>query len=410
MFVFPRKKRFMMSLFAKRSDLGETPTWGVTILVTSVLGLVGILLLGTLSTLASGWAVDTSINVAWRFWSVWLIAAPIVAQVNFRYPIAAPHSARRLTYLAILAVAVIGMNQWIPGRLVAQLPPLAVAPSFPPGLRGRFNQPSAPLQDPAARRRGVRHRQSRTELRFALIRGSMDALIYLALCGSCQAWAWSQRARERERRAIAAESELTRAQLAALQMQINPHFLFNSLNGIASLIHTDPETADSVLVDLSDLLRDVLERTDETESSLAQELQFIERYLAIERARFGSRLTVEIELQESTSSARVPTFILQPLVENAIRHGIERSKDRGTVQIRSRRDGAELLLSVEDNDPGPSRLESEPESGHGLGLTNTRARLKVLYQDEATLELHPLQPNGTRAVITLPFQTVRQDT
>lgn len=235
------------------------------------------------------------------------------------------------------------------------------------------------------------------------MRGSMDALIYLALCGSCQAWAWSQRARERERRAAQAESALARAQLAALQMQINPHFLFNSLNGIAGLIHTDPDTADNMLVDLSSLLREALDLTGEAESTLSQELRFIERYLAIETARFGDRLNVDVDIPEALADARLPTFILQPLVENAIRHGIEKRRSAGIVRLRAAHAGEQLIIDVEDDGPGP---QPNPTPAHGgLGLTNTRARLNALYEGDADFALTAITPHGSRARLTLPWRT-----
>ncbi|PYQ31558.1 MAG: histidine kinase [Acidobacteria bacterium] len=188
------------------------------------------------------------------------------------------------------------------------------------------------------------------------------------------------------RNAMRLESQLSRAQLDALKMQLNPHFLFNTLNSISSLMYTDVDAADAMLARLSEFLRLTLDLPPEQEIALEEEMDFVRRYLEIERIRFEERLHVDIDMERGTERALVPSLALQPLVENAIHHGIARNSAGGSIEIRARRDEEFLRVTVR-NGGGQAippvrtgKIAGPPqEVREGIGLANTRARLKSLY-------------------------------
>lgn len=203
--------------------------------------------------------------------------------------------------------------------------------------------------------------------------------------------------RERELEATQLESRLAQAQNQALRMQLQPHFLFNTLNSISALIHSDGEAADRMLTRLADLLRMTLDAGTTQEVSLRQELAFIEGYLAIERIRFQDRLRVCLEIPPDCMEARVPSFLLQPLVENSIRHGVSGLARSSTIEVRARRDGEWLELEVRDDGKG---FEKGRE---GIGTTNTTNRLRLLYKDRQTFTLLSEPAKGTTARIRIPW-------
>jgi LytS/YehU family sensor histidine kinase len=228
-----------------------------------------------------------------------------------------------------------------------------------------------------------------------------NLLIYWVIVAVSFAFDYYRKYRERELRAVELEKRLAQAKLQALQMQLNPHFLFNSLHSISALMHQDVEAADRMIVRLSDLLRAALESSDTQEITLSKELEFLKRYLEIEQIRFGDRLTVQMEVPRDTLDAQVPNLILQPLVENAIRHGIEPHAKPGRIELRSKREANVLTLEVRDNGAGIPANQSFAEN---VGLSNTRARLKAIHADAHGLELLNAPGGGLLVRMTIPFR------
>ena len=233
---------------------------------------------------------------------------------------------------------------------------------------------------------------------------NVPLVIYWVIVIGHQGWHYYQRSRERELQASALATELVRTRLEVLRMQLNPHFLFNTLHAISALIHEQPDDADRIVARLSELLRVSLEQTDAQEVPLRQELAVLERYLEIERTRFQDRLAVEMEVESGLDDVLVPSLILQPLVENAIRHGIEPREDTGRVKIGARRLDGMLELKVSDNGPGLPEAEVAPRR-EGVGLSNTRSRLSHLYGANHQFELTPALGGGLEARLLIPCRT-----
>jgi signal transduction histidine kinase len=207
---------------------------------------------------------------------------------------------------------------------------------------------------------------------------------------------------ERER-ALVAEGQAHRARLQALRYQLNPHFLFNTLNAVSTLIvERENDDAERMVARLSDFLRLTLECDSDVEVPMADELDFARRYLDIEQIRFGDRLTVHEDVEPAALSARVPPLLLQPLVENAVQHGIMPREDGGTLRIEARHVADRLLLRVVDDGPGPP---SDADTKGGVGLSNTKARLESLYGDAHRFALQRADGGGCVVRVELPFRT-----
>jgi two-component system LytT family sensor kinase len=215
------------------------------------------------------------------------------------------------------------------------------------------------------------------------------------------------RAAESEAHAAHLQAQLARARLAVLRSQLNPHFLFNSLNALSTLVDDDPRGAQRMIARLSELLRFALEAREEEEIPLHRELMLTQRYLEILEIRYEGRLTTRVSADPEVRDALVPNLILQPLVENAMKHGVGKAGGRGSIEVEVRRAGDFLLLTVSDSGGGGgahARMEPGMEgSGTGLGLQNTRARLQELYGSEQRLRLAPNPDGGMVAEIVLPY-------
>jgi len=231
--------------------------------------------------------------------------------------------------------------------------------------------------------------------------GSFDygVLVYFVALLVIHALAYYRGLQQEQLRSAQLQGELATAQLQALRMQLHPHFLFNTLNAIAILIKQDAGRAHRMVELLADLLRQVLQNQHEQEIPLQQELEFLQLYLEIEGMRFGDRLQVRMHIEPGTLAARVPRLILQPLTENALRHGLARHRRPGVIEITAARRNGELELCVRDNGDGPDAHAS----ASGIGLANTRARLQTLYGAKAHFSLTPAENGGAVAALVLPF-------
>jgi len=194
---------------------------------------------------------------------------------------------------------------------------------------------------------------------------------------------------------------LMEARLQALTSQINPHFLFNTLNSVSSLIRTKPEEARVMILKLSRILRRLL-RKHEHLSPLRDELDFIDDYLSIEQVRYGGKLRFEKHIEPRTMDMLVPSMLLQPLVENCIKHGLSRKVEGGTIVLRARRERSMLYVSVEDDGAGISQERLSNLMGSGIGVNNVSERLKVLFGDEGVLRIESEEGRGTRVEIQVP--------
>jgi two-component sensor histidine kinase len=237
---------------------------------------------------------------------------------------------------------------------------------------------------------------------FCLPRIGLELLIFGAMWFACAALHTQLAGRREAMRSLELERQLSSAHLRALQMQLEPHFVFNTLNAVTTLVELNrKEEALDTLSHLNTILKTVLKRNTPSKIPLAQELEIVESYLAIERVRFADRLRVDVSLDPNALDGLVPCFLLQPLVENAIRHGIARCEYDGCIETSAQRIGTRMRLQVRDNGPGP-RGQLHP--GFGVGLVNTRERLIHFYQDD--YELQTLQPEsgGFEVSITIPYE------
>lgn len=228
-----------------------------------------------------------------------------------------------------------------------------------------------------------------------------NLLIYGVIVALSHALGYYRKYHARTVQALELEKHLAQARLQALLHQLQPHFLFNTLNGIASLMYSEVDAADRMLVRLSELLRLSMAQTGAPLTPLRSELAFSEKYLEIEQIRFRGRLAVDVAIDADVLDQPVPALVLQPLVENAIRHGIEPQTRPGRVRISGRKENGLLMLTVEDNGGG---LQGTANRAGGIGLANTRARLTALYGPRHSLVLENRAEGGCRATLAIPLE------
>jgi two-component system, LytTR family, sensor kinase len=235
-----------------------------------------------------------------------------------------------------------------------------------------------------------------------------DLLVYFAVLGAAMARHYFLRyqARVDETRLLRAETaeleaRLAEAQLAVLRTQLNPHFLFNTLHAISSLVERDPKGVRRMIARLSELLRHTLDQSAEQEVPLERELELLQRYLDIMEVRFQGKLEVTVRIDERVRDALVPNLILQPLVENALKHGVSATEEAGRVEVQAHREDGDIVLMVRDNGPGLSPTSNSK----GVGLRNTIARLEQLYGPKQRFALRAAEGGGTIAEVRLPYHT-----
>jgi sensor histidine kinase YesM len=316
------------------------------------------------------------------YWNVWAAFTPLVIALAKRFPLTGP---RFVSHIAIHTIA---------SFLMA---PLASVTEYflSRGLLGllfRITDAGAPRPLP-------------TFTGSVVSMSLTGVLTYWLVVGLYQSIHFYQAAMERQTRAAQLQTQLSHAELENLKSQLHPHFLFNSLHTIGVLMQEDVEAASHLLVSLGDLLRMALERR-ENEITLQSELEFVGKYLEIEQTRFHDRLKVHMDVPTDLLGIYVPSLALQPLVENALKHGISVDSAAGRLEIAAQRNNGRVSLRVRDDGPGPapgSRLR------FGVGLTNVQSRLKQLYGDESSLELTGGDGRGCEAIITIPLRSSHED-
>jgi two-component system, LytTR family, sensor kinase len=315
------------------------------------------------------------------YWYSWAILTPAIIWLARRFPFE-----RRAWKLSV------GVHAG--GVVLATLLHVALTVVSRLAIFAVIQEPSSPWQVEAQR--------------MFFLNFDWEMMTYWAIIGLSHTVWYQREAYERARRAIQLETHLVEAQLQALQRQLQPHFLFNTLNTISALMHRDVDAADNMIAKLSDLLRISLQTVNVQETTLKAELDFLSKYLEIEQTRFRNRLTVIFDVRPDTLDALVPNLILQPLVENSIKHGIAPKVTAGRIEIRSRRVGPLLELEVRDNGMGLSAARLS-DFNRGVGLTNTRSRLQHLYGSDHRFEFRQPAGGGLQVLIAIPLVEAAQE-
>lgn len=411
-----------MTTFAKLRHQAGTWALILALWILLVLALSGALVF------VRGVAWAEALNISLRNWYPWILLAPAVAWLGFKFPferdrlkVSVPVHLAACIACAIIMELLVGppparfgpvpdqgfrapgplLNSYEANRRIERESFEAQPPRNPPAGQWAPNGPQPPF--PPGPVPSFQHRNR--FLNALLIHAQMSIPVYWVIVSIVQALRFYQRSQDRERKAAELEARLAQAKLQALHMQLQPHFLFNTLNAISMLVHKDPQAADEMIANLSDLLRASL-NTRSPEITLSQEMELVDKYLAIQQVRFADRLSIRKNLEATALQERVPALILQPLVENAIKHGLEPKPGPGKLEIHAAIQDGSLRIRVEDDGVGTANPGSE---NHGIGLANTRDRLRELYGPEARLILTSSAPGGFAAEIVIP-QSSRKNT
>ena len=338
----------------------------------------------------SGWGPATARDLIWEGgdWLLYAFLTPAVFVVSERWPLARPHLARRT--ILHLMISLLFCIVWATAGKVFQLLLTLV---FEPATVSKAMQGGA----------GAFWAMAGLDLlSWIFTTLPFGVAVYLCVVGIEHASRYFVEARDREVQLARMSEQLADARFTALQAQVNPHFLFNTLNTIAVFVRdNDREAAVRIVEQLSDVLRTTLSSHRSNEVTFAEELELVKQYVAIEQARFSDRLRPEFRIDASLLSAMVPSFALQHLVENAVRHGIARDSEAGQLIVAARRDGDMLEITVADDGPG---IDTEKEAPPGHGIENTRERLRALYGDKASLVINRRKEGGTIATLRVPYR------
>ncbi|MGE3492216.1 MAG: sensor histidine kinase [Vicinamibacterales bacterium] len=329
--------------------------------------------ISTFTDKSAGFGLLLALNLT--YWYSWAVLTPGILWLTRKFPF------ERATWKAAIPVHIAGV-------IVATLLHVAMAVASAMGIYAMVGEPLTSW---------LREFQQMLLLNF-----DWEMMTYWTIVGVGHAIRYHYQARAKELNAAQLETRLVEAQLHTLQRQMQPHFLFNTLNTISALMHRDVDAADAMIARLSDLLRMSLQRTGVQEVDLKEELDFLSKYLEIEQTRFRDRLSVVFDIQADTLDAMVPNLLLQPLVENAIKHGIGPRPTPGQIVIRSRRVGAMLELDVQDNGVGLSAARLT-DFNRGVGLSNTRSRLDHLYGSLHRFEFRQPAEGGLLVLIAIPM-------
>lgn len=339
----------------------------------------------------NGWEPATARDLIWEAgdWLVYALLTPVVFVISKRWPLAKPHLFRRTLFH--LGMSLVFCVAWATCGKLLQF-----------GLNLLFN-PTMVRTAMAAGTKQFAAMLAVDWLSWVFITLPFGVAVYLCVVGIEHATRYFVEAREREVQVARLSEQLAGARFAALQAQVNPHFLFNTLNTIAVLVRdNERQAAVSIVEQLSEVLRASLSSHRQNEVTLGEELELVRQYVAIERARFSDRLRPEFVVDDSLLNALVPSFAVQTLAENAIRHGIARQPDAGLLRVEALKDGDILVVTVIDDGVG---IEPDTiKSGHGI--ENTRERLRALYGDKASLEVRKRAEGGTIAILKVPYREI----
>lgn len=339
----------------------------------------------------TGWNTTWGFVLRWELtrWCLWAVLWPFITKIIRRYPWQRPYSSRFLTHLgACLATAFVHVILFVTFHLL---------------IGSTIDAWSQNISFANALQQTI-HRDGSLSNIFVFtfaIDFHFGVFVYWAILVLITTFGLY-------RRAAQLKLELTRAQLQALKMQIHPHFLFNTLNSISALLHKDPQAADEMVGGLGDFLRLTLKSSGKEMVRLEKEMEFLRCYMEIEQVRFRDQLSVDFQVGPDSADAEVPNMLFQPIIENAVKHGMSDRKDRGAIQVFSEIREGRLLVRISDNGPGIAM--DQENTKEGIGLRNVRQRLQQIYHNDYRFIMENGEECGLRVTVEIPYRRMKADT